>query len=199
MVLTFEFEDKKPRGKKFHCDLQCTRCKAKNADGSECKRRVCIGIPYCWFHLQRDKHLKIKEGRHGKGVFAFDKKKPPGAVIFKKSDHLADYNGKIITKAESSRRYGKDNTGPYAVGLYNGKIEDGACSRGVGTMFNHSSKANERSAKLVDWDTGRGRWKGGVEATKNIKNGQEIFVTYGTKYRFKENTKHSTKYKKKKQ
>lgn len=199
MGLTFEYEDKDPGGKKFHCSLKCTKCKAKNADGSECKRKVCIGIPFCWYHLARDHSLKIKNGRYGKGVFAFDPKKPPNATIFRKDDMIANYDGEIINKQESSRRYGKDKTGPYAAGLYNGKVEDGACSRGVGTLFNHSNRKNEKTAALVDWEVGRGRNKktiAGIQAKKAVKNGKEIFISYGTKYKFNENTRHGTKYRK---
>ena len=43
----------------FECPINSVRCIAHNSNGARCKRRVCIGSPYCFGHLPMYLHLKI--------------------------------------------------------------------------------------------------------------------------------------------
>ena len=55
----------------FECPINSARCIAHNANGTRCKRRVCIGTPYCFSHLPIYLHLKIMPStipQAGKGV-----------------------------------------------------------------------------------------------------------------------------------
>lgn len=203
MVLTFEFRDN-DTGKHFTCPMQCKRCTAHNKNGRQCNRTVCIGLPYCWLHLQQKEDIKIKNGRHGKGVFAWDKSNSNkrGAVIntrktiFKPGQVITKYNGEKTNERITNERYGNDATAPYAIALPGGTYEDGACKRGSGTIFNHSNRKSEQKAKLTYERKKVGdRWvyNGVVKCLKPIKNGQEIFVDYGNRYRFGENTTQTTK------
>lgn len=185
MTLTFEFED---GTHKFSCPVQCQRCEERNANGRRCKNTVCIGVPYCWLHLQNKHHLKIKDSTipgAGKGVFAWDPKKPAGAYVFPHGKDVIKYGGEPITNAEKNRRY-RDKTGPYAIGNYiNTKFEDAACKRGVGAMFNHK-RGGRADLKIKD-----GVFK--VTARQAIKNKEEIFVNYGNRYLMNDGGVYSTK------
>ena len=113
----------------FHCDLESVRCIATTKAGRQCSRNCVIGVNYCYTHLLHEKHLKIKDTNHGKGLFAVDTKKARNAVIFKgrrsKRNRfganntipgavIIDYNGESITKAILENRYG-EYTAPYAI------------------------------------------------------------------------------------
>jgi hypothetical protein len=43
----------------FQCNLETNRCIAHNKNGTRCKRRVAIGLPYCCVHLPTNLHLKL--------------------------------------------------------------------------------------------------------------------------------------------
>lgn len=200
-VLAFHFEDKsRATPKKFSCDIECKRCTAKTSDGRECKRTVCIGLPYCFQHLESKMKLKVKDTRYGKGVFAWDKDKAVGATTFKKGDLITKYEGETLTKKQLEARYGKDSTAPY--GIQSGKkYIDLACTRGIGGLFNHSDEEGKRSASLVEYrDRVGAPWGIAVEADKNVRNKKQIYVSYHAgsnnrkkKYRFNENNVHFTK------
>lgn len=204
MVLTFNFKDN-DTNKQFSCELKCKRCAAIVKNGRQCGRTVCIGLPYCWYHLQQKEDIKIKEGRHGKGVFAWDKSNSnrrgahvDNKTVFRAGDKITEYTGEKISKRQVDERYGPGDTvtAPYGLQLPDGKIEDGACKRGSGTIFNHSRYAREQKAKLSysrKMEGNRYVYNGVIRATKPIKNGEEIFVNYGNDYRFGENTTHTTK------
>lgn len=189
MTLTFEFKD---GNRSFSCPLQCQRCEARNTTGRQCKRRVCIGVPYCWLHLEKKEHIKIKDaGDLGKGVFAWDSSKPANTIIFRKGDKITRYNGEKVTENAIDRRY-RDKTGPYAI-LRGRLAEDGACKRGTGTLFNHKSRGNQA-------DLTRNNDHFFVKANRTIKNKDQIFVNYGTqdgpehrRYKMDEGTIYFTK------
>lgn len=209
MVLTFRYEDKSQGGTSFSCNLETHRCKAKNENGNHCKRKVSIGLPYCWYHLQRDAHVKIKDSRWGKGLFAWDpsntnKKNDridKGKVVFRDGDNIGKYNGERVSASENTKRYGK-KTGPYAVGHNKaGEGEDAACKRSFPSLVNHQQGKAQNSELVSHRENARRPWEAWIVATKNIKNGEEIFASYKQKgkgkslYRFNEpNTSYSTKY-----
>lgn len=200
-VLAFQFEDKsKTPPKKFSCDIKCKKCAAKTNNGQECKRTVCIGLPYCHQHLESKMKLKVKDTRYGKGVFAWDKDKGEGTTVFKKGDLLTKYEGETLTQKQLEARYGKDATAPYGIQMGK-KFIDLACVRGIGGLFNHSDDNKERTASLVQYrDRVGSPWGIAVEADKNVLNKKQIFVSYHAgagsrkkRYRFNENNVHYTK------
>lgn len=190
LKMGYKFEFKDGPTKKFSCDLKCQQCEAHNSNGERCKRTVCIGVPYCWTHLQKKEHLKIKNTEnYGKGVFAWDPKKPAGAIVIRKGQKITRYSGEKIDVRTLDKRYG-DKTAPY--GLRRGKlVEDGACMRGTGTIFNHVEKGP--SAALTNNND-----HFFIKALKNIKNHDQIFVNYRTNphkedsYKFDEDITHTT-------
>jgi hypothetical protein len=158
--------------------LKCTRCTAKSASGERCVRSVCIGTPLCWQHLRR-RGLDIRESKRphaGKGLFAY---KPGGdSVVFKKGEPVARMYGQRITKTELDARYG-EYTAPYGLSE-DGRVEDGACARGIGMLANHAVKREANGEFLLHkahfW----------LFATRNIAHGDEILVNYGKMYRLVE-------------
>jgi len=172
----------------FHCDLESVRCIATTKAGRQCSRNCVIGVDYCYTHLLHEKHLKIKDTNHGKGLFAVDTKKARNAVIFKGSrkkrnrfgitnktpgEAIIHYNGEAITKEILENRYG-EYTAPYAIPNHQlrNTIEDGACRRGIGSLANHPDRGQRANATFH---------KGAkvlLRAEKDIKNGDEILVNY---------------------
>jgi hypothetical protein len=139
--------------------------------------------------------LKVKEStikRIGKGLFVVDPKKEKGEIIFRPKDREAiiSYGGEVIDEDELNHRYG-EYTAPYALEVKKDKYLDGACRRGVGSLINSGGKRN--NARLTVYTNTNGESIGNVRATKNIKNGEEIFVSYGNEYDMDESTNHITK------
>jgi hypothetical protein len=142
-------------------------------------------------HLQKNKHLKIKESHipnAGKGLFAVDPKKQAGQTVFKMNEMIIPYNGESVTAERLDRRYG-NKTAPYGIqDPYRKRfIEDGACKRGVGSLANHraggKAKIAMRNHKYV------------LIAKQRITNGEEIKVDYGNRYHMNEGTNYVTKQK----
>lgn len=197
MPYKFEFfinEPGQPQVMGFSCKLQCVRCSANTAQGTQCKRNVCIGTPYCWTHLRKERHVVVDESTiagAGNGLFAYDPADPQGnAIVFRPGDEILQYDGESVTRQQLDERYG-EYTAPYGIiqkhaGVY--YLEDGACRRGGGTLVNHKpvSRAN---AKLT-FSTSTRRFR--VVAKNNIRNGAEIFVPYGVDYQFNEPTSQRT-------
>ena len=174
----------------FRGSLACERCQGKTKGGNQCSRKTCIGTGWCHTHLLNEKHLRIQTSsipNAGKGLFALDETKAPGEIIFKIGAKLIEYNGELVDSATLEERYG-DETAPYGIHINRDRFEDGAIHRGVGTLVNQSITANKTNARF-----GVSRNRIVLFTTKNIRNGQEIFVRYGNEYRFDENTQYSTK------
>ena len=179
---------------RFKCTIKTQRCNFVKRNGQRCRCKVVIGTPLCYTHLLHEKHLRIKQStvpQSGKGLFAL---LPAAAgegneIVFRKGDTIVDYTGELVTEATVSRRYGADNTAPYTIQVGRDAFIDAACRRGAGSIANTSAANNNatfstnprnRTAKLV--------------ATKTIRNGSEVFVSYGRQYVLHdENATHSTK------
>lgn len=178
---------------RFDAPMHVEICRAICVNGRRCSRHVVIGTPYCFQHRKTVEHVEVKESGiegAGKGLFAIDKTKPANAIIFKKDATIVPYNGQEITTQELDRRYG-DYTAPYGVELTRDNqidgAEDGATHRGIGSLCNHKL-ARDANAQLVEY-----RRKVRIRAMKNIRNGQEITLSYGRAYHFNEPTHYTTK------
>jgi hypothetical protein len=176
---------------KFQCKIQCEQCCITKPDGGQCKRKTCIGSPYCYIHLLLVRHLRIKQStlpNGGKGLFAMDPKATANAVVFKKGDTIIDYDGELINDNTKTARYGK-YTAPYAVECKKDCNVDCACERGVGANANTNPNHNNAT-----FSVDRGRKTVKIKASKNIRNGEEIFLSYGRSFKLNEPTQHVTKY-----
>ena len=178
----------------FETALLSEQCRYIKPDGEHCKRNVVLGIPYCSQHLAMEEHLKIKKStipRSGKGLFAYDPTRGPNTTIFRGTEEAGDlirmYEGEIVSKRTLQARY-KKFTAPYAIEISNNRYEDGAKVRGVGSYIQHSDDEARINCRI-----GLRNHKIAIFATKNIRNGKELFADYGDDYRFDEATHYSTR------
>jgi SET domain-containing protein len=179
----------------FSGDLERKRCIAHNKNGTQCKRQVCIGLPYCFQHSLSVKHLKIKQSTipgAGKGLFAIDPTKRQTATIFsptKNDGKIIEYTGQLMNLRDIHERYDEydeegnriaEHTAPYALELNKRKGVDSALSRGIGSIANH--KPIDECNAIFQVKKENHRQKLFLIAIKAIKNGDEIFVDYQDEY-----------------
>lgn len=168
----------------FSCELKCVRCKGRTASGQRCSRITCIGTPLCWSHMLKEYQLKIMPSTvpaAGKGLFAWHPTSDANIILFRQGDVLLEYEGEMISRAELDRRYDEEDeehVAPYAYGAGN-FVVDAACERGAGSLINHSDQARNINCKFV-YDPRTAILS--VVATKNIRNGHELFMNYGEGY-----------------
>ena len=178
-------KSKNNNGIHFECNLETKQCLAiSEKTGLRCKRQTRAMLPYCWQHTRSKYGVKpgpSKIPNAGKGLYAMKK--------FKANDRVVPYDGEIVTKETLQQRYG-DYTAPYALELSKStnRNVDAACSRGIGSYTNHKIRPQSNSKFTVY----KGR-AGFIKATKQIKPGDEIYVSYGNNYHFNEPTQFETK------
>ena len=179
----------------FESNLTCLRCIGHNKNGRECSRKVCIGVPYCFQHLQSVKHLKIKVSTipaYGKGLFVWDNQKGNDEIIFKKGDIIINYVGEHINFNTLENRYG-EYTGPYVMYFKKNEYIDPATKRGIGSLVNHSNNRQKINCEFISVFN-RKPQEVKIRATKDIKNHEELYINYGSDYHFNEPTSYITKY-----
>ncbi len=178
----------------FNAPLQCARCTyrkplANGNEGPQCRRNACIGLPYCYQHLQVAYHVRIADSdipHAGKGLFAWNPHAEGGGehpIVFRRGDPIVPYDGELLNNHQLDARYG-EYTGPYALQVLanNAAVRDGALSRTVGSLINHTARNRANAEFVVD----RARRTARIRATKPIRHGQEILINYGREYRFNE-------------
>jgi hypothetical protein len=161
----------------FEGTLHCSQCIGTSKNGQRCRRRVCIGTPYCYQHLRSEKHLTIKKSNianAGKGLFAFG---PENQIIFKKDETIIKYIGELIDHREVESRYA-EFTAPYTVILKQDEYSDAALERGAGALANQGTKNNARLG--VNFRTKPHYAL--LKSTRNIRGGEEILLDYGDRY-----------------
>jgi hypothetical protein len=164
----------------FSCSLKCVRCQG-GTRGRQCKRTVCIGLPVCWQHARTYYNIRIKDSNiqgAGKGVFVDRPRTAQGVLVFKKKDKICPYYGDVLNEDEYNARA---RNPIYTLRLRGGEnplYEDAACERGIGSIINHTTTRNSN----VRFSIGNNPKKGWIVATKNIYNGDELLVNYGSDY-----------------
>jgi hypothetical protein len=188
MVYTFQFFI--DNHLHFQKNLRGFRCIGRRRDGHQCGRTSVIGCPYCFQHLRSERHLRVRPStipNAGKGLFAEDPLRADREIIFRVGDYIIDYTGESINENQLEERYG-EYTGPYAIevrGRSNqrgGLFIDAAAERGVGSLINHRARSSANSVFVVDYRANRAR----LRAVRPIRNGDEIFVSYGNQYQMNE-------------
>eukprot|EP01031_Cornospumella_fuschlensis_P031114 gene31114-37602_t len=101
----------------------------------------------------------------GKGLFAFDRASGlDDDVVFRDGDRIAKYNGQLINAQQLQER----------------EAIDCACKRGVGALGNTRPAANNATLSVNTHDK-----TAAVKASRTIRNGQEISISYGRAYRLR--------------
>jgi hypothetical protein len=163
--------------------LKSIQCIDHTKAHTQCKRQTVIGLPYCYTHFLYKHHLRIKKStipNAGMGIFAVDPTDSSQKIIFKPNDTIALYKGEIIDKDILIERYA-GKTPPYVVGINKNRYEDGARYRGVGSIAN--TKAGHNNATISVHNK-----YAKIKATKNIYNGDEVFLSYGKSHKLNELT-----------
>lgn len=168
----------------FNCHLTCGRCTHIKCNGQRCKNRVCFGFPICWIHSLQVYGVRLRESTipdTGKGLFA--------TRDFPRYTWICPYNGEDVTEACLEQRYPGNVTAPYAVDFKNDphRYVDSACLRSMASMANGlfrpdgtSQPLTAHNAEIVERPGSDTRhW---LRARRNIFEGDEIFVYYGTVY-----------------
>ena len=182
--MRFSFTDKTDNHVLFQGTLECQQCEFMKPDGTQCKRRTCKALPYCYQHTEKALGVKIADSlipHAGKGLFAT--KEFRGSINQKK--WIAPVDGEHLTRPQIDARYTPLATAPYTV--ENGAINyDGALKRYVGHYSNSLFGAANRS-KLTGTNAVIGLhnqvpWLK-AQVGKTIQPGREILTYYGNKYK----------------
>ena len=145
------------------------RCTANNKRGVQCGARTSKG-QYCWTHLRQLAQLRIKASGvplAGMGLFA--------TRDFAAGEHLADYTGDYLIPH-------RDNVGgPYALQIKRSLLIDAARTNTAAGRWANDPRgsAHDPNASFV---LNTARQTGRLKASKAIKAGEEILVSYGQAY-----------------
>ena len=145
------------------------RCTANNKRLLQCGSRTTKG-QYCWTHLRSLCNLRIKASSiplAGMGLFA--------ERDFAAGEHLADYTGDLIVL----RRDG--DGGPYCLQLNSRQSIDAARTNSAPGRTANDPRGSGRDPNASFVLNTRNR-TGRLQASKQIKKGEEIFVSYGQGY-----------------
>jgi hypothetical protein len=164
----------------FHSRMLSSQCQFIKKNGERCKKKCCIGIEYCRPHLTQKKNLQIRKStipNGGLGLFAYKEYTADNTIIFKKGDKICEYEGELLTAEQINERY-HGLTAPYSVALNQNQFVDSSLERGIGSLSN--TKPNHNNASFVIDNRNH---KASIKATVNIKQNQEIFLSYGRSYK----------------
>jgi hypothetical protein len=202
--MPYEFRFKVGDDTIFREELSCFQCTEINErNGQQCRRRVCIGLPFCYHHIKLH-NLQIKNStipNAGKGLFAFApilergkrtrrrRERPrmqtratrARTVIFNEGNVICNYYGEFINEHELQERY-RIHTAPFGVRIIPHQYEDGALFRGMGSLLNHQPEHLANAAFRRVNQTEQEERHIELVATKPIRNGDEIFVDYEDEY-----------------
>lgn len=191
--------------------MECMQCVAevqRNGAIYRCRRTSCYTLPYCWQHLKSQAHLRIGRTRlldpatnrrfQFKGLFVCNTQAGENAVVFNTGENIVSYIGELLTEDQLNLRYpGDDETAPYVEavetvqddGTWGPRVYvDGARVRGVASMANDAregSQCVDNSPCDINaiFESGDANNSYPVlTATRPIRNGEEIFVAYGSDY-----------------
>ena len=183
------------------CNLRCTQCRARRANGQRCRNRICKYLPFCNVHARSIFGVTVRpSGIHGAGLFA--------TRAFAPGQPVAPLLGRYLTKRRLDAIYGDNlNTAPYAVTapprLLRGRgrlarnrrtVVDGACARYIGHYANTATaphgersdarrcNANFENRRLSVHMARQHQSIPWIVATRAIPAGGEIVAAYGPTY-----------------
>ena len=161
------------------CD-KCPQCQSMVRDGSrQCRLPACKDFKYCAHHIRQHYGVRIATSgipNSGMGLWA--------TKDFAAGDNVAPMgHGMGMTERQLDARYNYLDvvpTAPYA--FRDGEVYyDSACVRGPGAYSNsimprgNQARLNSRIVVLRNGES----W---LEATKDVRAGQELFNRYGEEY-----------------
>ena len=155
--------------------MPCPRCSARNKNGTQCKNNTCQQYPYCWIHLKSKDGLQIKNSSipgFGKGLFA--------TKDHRNNQKITDYSAKQVSQ-------NPDPAWRYVLQIGENRfLNSEDKSNFVGRYINDSRGTNKRPN--VRFTKGsrifqkQDRYTVPIVSTKNIKKGDELFLSYGSNF-----------------
>ena len=163
-------ENRPAVGEKGVVTMPTQRCTASNRKGGQCRARTRKG-QYCWTHLKQREGTRIKQSALGKaageGLFA--------ARDFDVGERIAYYTGDWLYDGEEV--WG----GNYILYWNEEKSIDAARTNAAPGRYVNDPKGSGRGPNArFSYDRRNGR--ASIRATKRIKQGEEILVSYGQGY-----------------
>lgn len=173
----------KATGTNFSCRMRSMPCCAKSNKGNPCRRKVVKGLFLCFQHTTSLLGLRVDQSKINpsmQGLFICSNNHDQGEIVFRKNDEICPYFGEIISKKTLDQRYHGKTTAPYALQITANKFIDSACLQSIGAKANTGRGTFKNNAKFR---VQHSRPFARIVATKNIKNGEEVFVSYGGAYK----------------
>lgn len=184
----FWLEDKET-GAKFTCKLRSVKCCGKSLKGTPCRRNVAKGLFLCFQHTTALLGLRVDQSKLNsqmQGLFVCSNNHGANEIVFRKGDEICPYFGEIINKKTLSDRYPGDTTAPYALQISKNRFIDSACLQSIGAKANTASSGFRNNARFsISHKLPYAR----IVATGNIRNGDEVLVSYGSQYKINGPTK----------
>eukprot|EP00121_Abeoforma_whisleri_P016549 Awhi_evm2s15182 len=175
------------------------QCLAKTANGEQCKNMVLNTHPLCALHVKKIFHVHvdlstIPECKYG--LFAL---KP-----FKKNEILALFYGENLSVEELNQRYCHENELAPMVMVAGDQIIDCCKVKSAGAFINHNTTGNctiVNDGTASELKTMNEPFYNPlnvnnyllVRALRDINQGEEIFINYGTKYNVTDIKDYTTK------
>lgn len=162
-------------------ERECDRCHAQTDAGTRCKNRTCTTGTYCWIHLKKIDHLRVKPSQiphAGLGLYTTeDIHVPRGQEV-----PIIEYTGEHLTKRQLDRRYPGDTLAAYAIqiGDSNRYIDARSTQSSVARYANDcrgSRRQCNATLEARDHDT-----RSFLTADRNIRANHEILTSYGPNY-----------------
>lgn len=151
------------------------RCSEDTKNGERCKNMTTVYPHMCWLHTRQKLGLAVAKStiqESGNGLFTLKD--------IKKGEKVADYDGK------ESATNDPNNNSDYVFQAGNNRFIDAESTQSsLGRYVNDCGNVKRRKKKCVNSRFSISTKKGRpvfVKATKNIKKGSEIFLSYGTSY-----------------
>lgn len=169
-------------------NLLKARCGALK-NGTRCNKYTTRIHPHCFECTINKYKVAIGSSSQGEGaglgLFAYDRYKGAGEIVFREGDFIAPYAGEVISDEDSEERYtgaskidGDLVCCPYSIENFKGETVDASLIRGPGAFCNDSLE-KDYNAELAEDEDEEFIF---IHALKDIKQHEEILVSYGDDY-----------------
>lgn len=150
------------------------QCVGHTKTGARCKRRT-ARTPYCFAHLEKEQHLKIKPSRiNGAGMGLY--------TTIRRQAHrmVAPYTGRTITRPHNTYR------GDYVIQLTNNSpfkyVDANHTTSSSGRFANNARRRDHLTNNSHLSIDHRDRNQAKVVSSRTIPAGSEILARYGNAY-----------------
>ncbi len=153
-------------------------------EGSACTGMDSIGYDLCDHHRAKS-GLSVRDSRvSGLGLFASRRQEAASrSPVHLRNATVLRYRGQLLSHEELRGVYGAF-TAPYTIELVARKwYIDAACMRSTASLINHGDDAASCNVEFQVHGSGR-RGRVVVVALRDIFDGEELLVDYGSAYRF---------------